>query len=209
MTKQKEKQIDEVSNIRQLVTRLNAKAFEFCRDEVFDLFDYKFMEKNEFRPVDFCEQISVLALECGDVVKLGGCVKYYATLLEQRIEDYCKCSDGSRARKYKDKALSLLAKDQDDELDLDAISDATMIFLSLFKEYYSDGKIKKDSIEDADFTEHPQDIELLKTIYNGVKGNSGVKLKISRQSMTDERKKFFYVIGVVILAIGLQDRGLL
>lgn len=209
MNKQKEKQINELTNIKQLVTKLNTKAFEFCRDELFDLFEYKFMEKKEFRPVDLCEQISVLSAECGDVTKHGGCVKYYSTLLVKCIEDYCKCTDKSRAEKYKEKALTLLAKDLNDGVNLDAISDATMIFLSLFREYYNGGKIKKDSIDDAEFTEDIQDIELLKAIYNGVKNNNGVKLKISRQLMTDDRRKFFFVISILTLATGLQDRGIL
>lgn len=209
MAKKQEKKIDEITTVKSLVEGLDAKAFEYCKDALFDMFGYRFMEKNEFRPVDFCEQILCAIEKCGDLSKNDGSLGYYSILLGQNIEDYCICAEGKRAEKYKNKALKLLAEYKGESSELDSVMDATMIFLSLFKMYYNDGNLSKDKIEDAEFAECVEDIELLKALYSGVKSNAGVKLKIARQTMTEERKQFFLIISTIILAKGLQARGLL
>lgn len=209
MAKKQEKTIDEITTVKSLVSDLNAKAFGYCRDALFDMFGYKILEKKDFRTVDFCEQILGAIEKCGDLSKNDGSLGYYSVLLGQNIEDYCICAEGKRAEKYKTKALILLDGYKGEASELDPVMDATMIFLSLFKMYYNDGKLSKDKIEDATFTESVDDIELLKALYCGVKNNAGVKLKIARQTMTEERKQFFLIFATIILAKGLQARGLL
>ncbi|WP_026663550.1 hypothetical protein [Butyrivibrio proteoclasticus] len=209
MAKKQEKKIDEITTVKSLVSDLDAKAFEYCRDTLFDMFGYKFMEKKDFRSVDFCEQILGAIEKCGDLSKNNGSLGYYAVLLEQNIEDYCICVEGERAEKYKNKAISLLSEYNGEASELDPVMDATMIFLSLFKLYYNDGKLSKDKIEDATFTESVDDINLLNALYGGVKSNTGVRLKLARQTMTEERKRFFLIFSTIILAKGLQARGLL
>ncbi len=209
MAKKQEKKIDEITTVKSLISDLDAKAFEYCRDALFSMFGYRFMDKKDFRVVDFSEQILCAIEKCGDLSKNDGSLGYYSVLLGQNMEDYCICAEGKRAEKYKNKALSLLTEYKGDVSDLDSVMDATMIFLSLFKMYFNDGNLSKDKIEDAEFTESVEDIELLKALYGGVKSNAGVKLKIARQTMTEERKQFFLILSTIILAKGLQARGLL
>lgn len=206
MAKKIEKIVDDTAIIKDLVFDLGEKAFSYCSENLFDIFGYKCIEKKDFRAIDLCEQILVSIEECGDVAKNGGCISYYATLLGQHMEDYCNCLEGARAYKYKEKAKSLLLQSKTED-SLDELSDATMIFISIFREYYNAGVIRKEKIEDAKFDVMLEDVELLKAIHEGIRAHGVAKLKLSRQS--DEKKQLFLILSTLFLARGLQARGLL
>lgn len=204
--------IDEKAVIEELVMQLNPKAFDYCKEELFDIFGYRYIEKKDFRIVDLMEQFMFMVNECAEDIKRNqGVLKFYAQLLEQKFGDYVSTKEDSRADKFQNKALSLLAEFKIDKGRIDDIYDANMVFISLFRENYQGEKVDKDLLDDADFSLRLDDFELLKAIFNGIKPN-GRKLKLAAQmaykSSQELRDKFFYMFSVVILVLGLQLRGI-
>ena len=205
--------IDEKAAIEEIVMQLNSRAFEFCKDALFDIFGYRYIGKKDFRAVDLMEQFMFIVDVCAeDIKKNQGTLKFYAVLLEQMYDDYLSSKEESRADKYQKKALGLISEYKEDKGRTDDICDATMVFVSLFRELFKGGKLGKDSLEDAEFSLKLEDVELLKALFKGVKPN-GRKLKLTSQiaykSSQESRNKFFYMFSVIILALGLQSRGLL
>lgn len=205
--------LNEKTTIEEIVMKLNSKAFDYSKTVLFDIFGYRYIGKDDFRAVDLMEQFMCIVEMCEeDIKKYQGVLKYYAVLLEQMYDDYIYTQEESRADRFQNKGLALIAECKTNNASIESIYDATMIFVSLFRETYKEGKLSKSPLENADFTVKIEDVELIKSIFNGIKPN-GRRLRITSQmaykSSPELRNKLFFMFAVVIVAFGLQSKGVL
>jgi len=205
----------------RIVDDLNNEALKFCIDRLYPFMNYQVLKKKDVRKVDLEEWL----LKFNDKVpeyrekRERGSLNFFLYLLQLYLTESLKCVEGSKAEKYKNKALSIIDKVLYNDFVLDDIDDVVFIFIGLFRFHEKDISNSKNIPikKEIQFTYFQEDAELLESIRDdGVYCEpreivpSKNFIQFLKTAYYEERKAardFMYINNILFLSRGLQRQG--
>ncbi len=202
----------------KLVDDMSEQAFNFCVDQLYPMCNYRVLQKEDIRRIDLKERLlgfnSIVPKD--DKGKEQGALNYYLFVLKLYFDNYLKCKAGSKAEKYRNRAMGLMNSALSENGTIEDIEDLVQIFIALFRSLDDDfDHIDKYSVVGLTFDVFKEDADLLKAIWqhkklvpDGIVEKPGLLDKIFG---TDYEKKtaikFAYINNVIFLCRCLQNRG--
>ena len=201
----------------KLVDDMNDRAFQFCVDQLYPISNYRVLQKEDIRRIDLKECLlgfnSIVPKNDG---KEQGALNYYLFVLKLYFDNFLKCKAGSKAEKYRNRAMELMESALSDTGAIEDVEDLVQIFIALFRSLKDDfDHIEKYSVVRLTFDVFAEDAALLKAIWehkklvpNGIVEKPGLLDKLFG---TDYEKKtaikLAYINNVIFLCRCLQNRG--
>lgn len=197
----------------EMIDNYCPEAFTHCVEQLFPLFGLKILTKQDIRRVDLKEYMLVLtklhypvSLEDLSLTSVSYCEELRSLLVSS-----IKTEKGSRADRYRNRALELLDKKANESIQLQNISDALLIFVALMKPLLGhidavDNKCTQEPI----FSYETADMDVLNEVW-------AVQFELANTSILGFKKKsdsnasisikLWYAISVLLFCRILQERG--
>ncbi len=208
-----------------IVDGMNDQAFEYARELLFEHFNYRVMDIQQFRKVDLKEQLLSFADRVNnELPKKSTAERAFCNELIFYLESYFEYRSKSRAEQYYVRAKEINKKAGKNVATLDDLIDLTMIFLSVMRTTVSNiNENEKMPVSAIDFSVYKTDGTVLKSflsrefeiprkIKNRIVDLIPDKLQDGADNLlakykTYNEKYFVYVNAVLILVIALQREG--
>lgn len=202
----------------KLVDDMSDQAFQFCVDQLYPMCNYRVLQRDDIRRIDFKERLlgynsTVPKDEKG---KEQGALNYYLFVMRLYFDNFLKCKEGSKAEKYRTRAMELMDSALSENGTIEDVEDLVQIFIALFRSLdYDYDHIEKNLIEDLAFDIYKEDAELLKTIWEHNKlVPNGIIKKLGRSEKSRGAEywkqnaiKLAYINNIIFLCRCLQNRG--
>lgn len=202
----------------QIVEDLNDQAFQFCVEYLYPLLNYQVLKQSDMRRVDLEERLVVYGntIPRDENGQKQGALNHYFFVLKLYFNDFLKCKPGTKAEKYRNRAIELMDHALSEEGSIEDIEDVVQIYIALFRALADDlDHIEKYSIIGLTFDVFKEDADLLNRIREHKKiVPSGIVVK---QDIFDKifgsdyeinaAIKFAYMNSILILCRCLQKRG--
>ena len=183
---------------KELLDSMDQSTFGYCRDKLWDLFDYRVLTKEDVRKIDMEDQI--LRIQGKYPLAFGtknpDYVLYYLDSLRFCFERYLKCPKGSREELYYNRAIGMIDEIKKDKVQEKIQWDSLItIFISLMRWKAEKGNtsfqltVKK---EDAD-------------LFNKYRINDKYGLKI--WNALHQEKNFVYMVTILYISSVLNTTG--
>jgi len=201
----------------KLVDDMSDEAFQFCVDQLYPMCNYRVLQKEDIRRIDLKERLlgfnSIVPKNDG---KEQGTLNYYLFVLKLYFDNFLKCKTGTKAEKYRNRAIELMESALSDNGTIEDVEDLVQIFIGLFRSLDDDfDHIEKYIVTGITFDVFKEDADLLREIWehkklvpNGIVEKPGLLDKIFG---TDYEKKtaikLAYINNVIFLCRCLQNRG--
>ncbi len=203
----------------RIVDEMSEESFDFCVSNLYPLFDYHVMKKEEVRRVDLKEKLVDLENQIPSSIKekCPGILNYYFWTLKLYFDQILKCKAESRAEKYKIRAYEAMNKAMAEKGTIEDVDDAFLAFIMLlrvFNDSLSD--IKNHVAVKPTFMVIKEDAILLKFIYDtkdiipeGLVNKKGLitMKKCESDYEVKTAEKIMYINNVIFLARSLQHFG--
>ena len=201
----------------KLVDDMSDEAFQFCVDQLYPMCNYRVLQKEDIRRIDLKERLlgfnSIVPKNDG---KEQGALNYYLFVLKLYFDSFLICEAGSKAEKYRNRAMELMESALSDNGTIEDVEDLVQIYIALFR------SLKKcfDNIDkyvavDLTFDVFKEDADMLKAIWenkklvpNGIVGKQGLfdsEFRIEYEKKT--AIKMAYINNVIFLCRCLQNIG--
>ena len=201
----------------KLVDDMSDEAFRFCADQLYPIWNYRILQKEDVRRIDLKEQLlklnSIVPKKDG---KKQGALNYYLFVLKLYFDSYLKCKEGSTAEKYRKRAMELMESALSDNGTIEDVEDLVQIYIALFRTLSNRfNEIEKYVAVDLTFDVFKEDADMLKKICvnknlvpNGIVEKQGLFETVFRiEGGKKEAIAVAYVNNVVFLCRCLQNRG--
>lgn len=201
----------------KLVDDMSDEAFQFCVDQLYPMCNYRVLKKEDIRRIDLKERLlgfnSIVPKNDG---KEQGALNYYLFVLKLYFDNFLKCKTGTKAEKYRNRAIELMESALSDNGTIEDVEDLVQIFIGLFRSLDDDfDHVEKYIVTGITFDVFKEDADLLREIWehkklvpNGIVEKPGLLDKIFG---TDYEKKtaikLAYINNVIFLCRCLQNRG--
>ena len=148
-------------DLLSIVDDYNADAIQLCVSQLFPLFNYRIMKAEDVRPVDLKEKLIELSdrFVPQENQKAKKPVEVYCSVMTEYLNERTEIEAESRAAKYRERALELLAKALSPNGAVSDLEDALLIMLALFK------PLRLHPVSTPDFNLTPMDAELAEELW--------------------------------------------
>lgn len=214
----------------QLIDELDNIAFEHCKKQLFNQLSYKVLEETDCRKIDLKESLLRYEEESGNYKKknIDNSANRYANEIKFYLVNYVQCVAGSRAEKYKNRALKLIELVNEGKDEFDDLQDLTKIYITLMRQTIDDIKNNKQrTLSNVDFSLTIDDEIVLKELKEfefkmpqGVVEQGIIKIAPTKfrketknfveglaKSKSKKDKLFTYVIAVIFYCRAMQKEG--
>lgn len=202
----------------KLVDDMSEEAFQFCVDQLYPMCNYRVLQREDIRRIDFKERLlgynsNIPKDEKG---KEQGSLNYYLFVMKLYFDNFLRCKEGSKAEKYRNRAMELIDSSLSENGTIEDVEDLVQIFIALFRSMdYNFDHIERNLIEDLTFDIYKKDATLLKTIWEHNKlVPNGIIKKIGRSEKSrgveywkQNAIKLAYINNIIFLCRCLQNRG--
>ena len=201
----------------KLIDDMSDKAFQFCVDQLYPMCNYRVIQKKDIRRIDLKERLlgfnSIVPKNDG---KEQGALNYYLFVLTLYFDSFLRCEAGSKAEKYRNRAMELMESALSDDGTIEDVEDIVQIYIALFRSLNNRfNEMDKYVAVGLTFDVFKEDADMLKEIWehkklvpNGIVEKTGLLDKIFG---TDYEKKIAiklaYINNVIFLCRCLQNRG--
>ena len=212
MARKNRSQAEEHIDYLKIVDAFQAGAFKLCVSTLFPLFGHPVLKESDIRPIDLKEDLVITEDDILIDVSSNS-YEFFALALSDYLNDLTVVKEGSRAERYKERAIELIAKASQGENPEQNVEDALYITVALLKPNM--GKLGYDNAEpvvDPIFNITPDDIEVLEEIWDYYMevfdpSRSGLFRKRNKIEGTRDIFLLAYVNSVVFFCQLMQKRG--
>lgn len=192
------------------VGKLSDKGFQHCVSQLFPMLKFRYLKEEEVRRVDFSERMLELAERCNMIPDQKSSTSYeaYYKALSYYLVTFLKCKQGTVADGYRNKALEIIKRIEDDKVDHTGTDENLTVFSiylglarALYPNYSSHVATGARLLVDED------DAELLIKLkdYKFKTETQGLFKKVEEQ--TQEARDMIYMHNVIMYCLLMETQG--
>ncbi len=196
-----------------IIDKYCPEAFSLCVEQLFPLFDLMILTKQDIRKVDLKENVlDLIKLRYPALIEELSLISLtYCEQLRLLLDSTSKVEKGSRAERYRNRALELLDNKANKSIQLQNLSDALLIFVAIMKPLRGHiDAVENKCTQEPIFSYETEDIGVLNEVWTvqfEFVNTSILGFKKKNDSNASNNIKLWYVISIILFCCILQERG--